>query len=148
MNGSKNVMPGLAALIAAIIGGAVWALIVVVTEYEVGIVAWAIGGLAAFAVSFFAKRVTRAHQLLSVVASLLGILLGKYFVYGYFLIGEAEGILSMFQLEVIRLFPQFFSSLFSGMDIIFVLLAIITAWQLPVKLASKRGEAEEVVPAE
>lgn len=148
MNGSKSVMPVLAALLAAIIGGVVWALIVVVTEYEVGIVAWAIGGLAALAVSFSAKKITPVHQIIAVVASLLGILLGKYFVYGYYLIGETEGIMSMFHMEVIRMFPQFFSALFGGMDIIFVLLAIVTAWQLPVKLASNRGKAEEAVPAE
>ncbi|AZK48447.1 hypothetical protein [Paenibacillus lentus] len=148
MNGSKSVMPMLAALLAAIIGGAIWALIVVLTEYEVGIVAWAIGGLAAFAVSFFAKKITPVHQVLAVVASLLGILLGKYFIYSYLLIGEAAGIMAMFHIEVIRMFPQFISALFGGMDIIFVLLAIVTAWQLPVKLASNRSEAEEGVSTE
>ncbi|WP_339158790.1 hypothetical protein MKX50_06225 [Paenibacillus sp. FSL W8-0186] len=56
----------------------------------------------------------------------------------------------MFRMDVIRMFPNLFSTMFSGMDIIFVLLAIVTAWQLPAKLASNRGhgETEEPVSAE
>ncbi len=142
---SSWVLPVLAALVAAVIGGALWALIVVLTEYEVGIVAWAIGGLAALAVSKFSKKITAVHQLVAVVASLLGILLGKYFAFAYFLSDGVEGISAS---AIFTLFRENFVDMFSGMDIVFVVLAVATAWQLPVKLKGKQRPAEGGVPAE
>ncbi|RCX20650.1 hypothetical protein DFP94_103382 [Fontibacillus phaseoli] len=142
---SSLVLPVLAALAAAIIGGALWALIVVLTEYEVGIVAWAIGGLAALAVSKFSKKVTAVHQLVAVIASLLGILLGKYFAFAYFLTNGLEGI---FNSDIFTVFKDNFIDMFSGMDIVFVVLAVATAWQLPAKMKAKRPAPENGMPAE
>ncbi|WP_410771611.1 hypothetical protein [Fontibacillus sp. BL9] len=142
---SSVVVPVLAALAAAIIGGAIWALIVVLTEYEVGIVAWAIGGLAAFAVSKFSRKVTAVHQLVAVIASLLGILLGKYFAFAYFLTNGIDGI---FNSAIFTVFKDNFIDMFSGMDIVFVVLAVATAWQLPAKMKAKQPAAENGMPAE
>ncbi|WMT41936.1 hypothetical protein RE628_05705 [Paenibacillus sp. D2_2] len=40
MEKGKVFMPAIAALLAAIIGAVVWALIIVLTDYELGIIAW------------------------------------------------------------------------------------------------------------
>lgn len=148
MESGKNsvIVPVLAALAAALIGGAVWALIVVSMEYELGIVAWAIGGLAAFAVAKTARAITPLHQGVAVVASLLGILLGKYFAYAHILAGGVDGI---FNGEIFGLFTENIKDMFGGMDIVFVLLAVVTAWQLPVKLAQqKKAPVEPGTPAQ
>ena len=42
MEKGKVLMPAVAALLAAIVGAVVWALIIVLAEYELGIIAWGI----------------------------------------------------------------------------------------------------------
>ncbi len=70
----RAVFAGLAAAIAA---GALWALIVVLTKYEVGFVAWAVGGL----VGIVMARTTAARghlpALLAAAIATLGLLAGK-----------------------------------------------------------------------
>jgi hypothetical protein len=60
---SKNLgLPILGAIVAAVVGGVVWALIAIITDYEIGFVAWAIGGLTAYAVFYFSKgNITSVH---------------------------------------------------------------------------------------
>jgi hypothetical protein len=134
-------LPIVGALLAAIIGGVVWAAIAIVTEYELGIVAWAIGGAAGYLVSYFAKGYnTTAHQVIAVVGGLIGIILGKYFILGYYL---EESISGIFNSDVMPLFIDNITVLFSGIDIVFVLLAVATAWQLPARLAQKNPVQDE-----
>lgn len=132
---SKNLsLSIIGALLAAIIGGAVWAFIAILTDYEIGFIAWAIGGLAGYAVVFIAKsNVNMVHQVIAVIASLIGILLGKYFIFGYY---YNESISGIFNNEVMTTFGENFLVFFGGMDVIFVLLAVVTAWQLPGKLVN------------
>ncbi|TFB24259.1 hypothetical protein E3U55_01795 [Filobacillus milosensis] len=129
-------LPILGGLLAAVAGAAIWAIIAILTEYEIGIVAWAIGGLSGLAVIFFAKQeVNNAHQFIAVISSLLGIFLGKYFIFGYYFNnGDLAGLVAG---ETIVYFQQFFSSFFEFIDIIFILLAVVTAWQLPGKLVKE-----------
>jgi hypothetical protein len=67
-------------LVAALVGGVAWAAIVFATKYEVGFVAWAIGGLVGFAMS----RVTPSRgQALGTLAALLaglGLVVGKVLI--------------------------------------------------------------------
>jgi hypothetical protein len=142
---NKMGLPIVGALLAAVIGGVVWAAIAIVSDYEIGIVAWAIGGAAGYLVAHFAKdNITSVHQIIAVVGSLIGIILGKYFIIGYY---YEESISGIFNSEVITLFVDNLSISFSGMDIVFVLLAVATAWQLPARLGQKRSEEEQTVRA-
>jgi len=146
LESNKIVLPVLGALLAAVVGGAAWAAIVALTDYELGIVAWAVGGLAGFAVAKLAnKQITAVHQVIAVIASLIGILLGKYFTVGYL---YTESISGIFQSEVMTIFQENLSSLFSTMDIVFTALAVVTAWQLPKKLANQAAPQESTQAAE
>jgi hypothetical protein len=129
----------LGGLIAAVVGGIVWGLIVIVTDYEVGFVAWGIGFLAGFAVVRFAGgRKGLPLQAIAIVASLVGIVLGKYIAYVYFLkefvreqIGEeAADDISYFDGDVISLFREDLGEVFGGYDLLWAGLAIVTAWQI------------------
>lgn len=131
MQENKIGLPILYALIGALIGGIVWGLIAVLFDYELGLVAWAIGGLTGYAVVFASKgSITTLHQIVAVITSLVGIILGKYFSFAYWF---NEGFEGMFDSFTFAYFRAYFTELFGGMDIIFVLLAIITAWQIPGK---------------
>ncbi|HEY2491895.1 MAG TPA: hypothetical protein VGI33_03070 [Paenibacillus sp.] len=145
-NNNKVVLPVLGALLAAIIGGAIWATIAVVTEYELGLVAWAIGGLTGYAVVIFASRNTSSiHQIIAVIASLIGILLGKFFMFSYIL---NDGFDGMFSSYYFQFFQENFTDLFAGMDIVFIVLAVVTSWQLPSKMSNRKAGSEQPVAAE
>lgn len=53
---AKSLLPGLlGGVLAAVVGGIVWGLIVMLTDYEVGFMAWGIGALVGFGVMLFTK---------------------------------------------------------------------------------------------
>lgn len=128
---NKIGLPILYALLGALIGGGIWGLIAVLFDYELGLVALAIGGLTGYAVVFGAKdSVTPLHQIIAVITSLIGIILGKYFSFGYWF---NEGFEGMFDSFTFAYFREYFFDLFGVMDIVFILLAIVAAWQIPGK---------------
>lgn len=118
-----------AALVAALIGGIVWAAIGIITDYELGLIAWLIGGLTGYAVIKAAKdQVGVVDQLFAVVASLLGILVGKYLFISYLI---NDGIAGMFDGASFAIFQDVFVETLSKTDIIFVFFAVYTAWKIP-----------------
>ena len=124
-----------AALVAAAAGGVVWGLIARSTDYEVGIVAWAIGWLAGTGALFGARGARGAPiQIVAVVAGLLGILLGKYLSFAWVLqdFAEEQGAgIGLFSGEMRTLFRQELDTVFGWIDVIFVGLAVYTAWRVP-----------------
>lgn len=134
-------MPGLVGgVLAALIGGGVWAAIVVLTDYEIGFIAWGIGALCGFAVVWFAKgRKGPPLQIVAVATSVFGIAVGKYLTFYYFLREavlteyseeELEGF-SVISTEVMQYFIESAPELLSGYDILWVVFAVITAWRIP-----------------
>jgi hypothetical protein len=137
---SEALLPGLAGgILAAIVGGIVWGLIVILTDYEVGFVAWGIGFLAGFLVVRFAGgRKGVPLQAIAIVSSLVGIVLGKYIAYVYFLkeavreqvSEEAADSIGYFDTDVMSAFREDFSNVFGGFDLLWAGLAIFTAWSM------------------
>lgn len=144
MQENKIGLPIVYALLGALIGGIIWGLIAVLFDYELGLVAWAIGGLTGYAVVLAAKdSVTQLHQIVAVISSLIGIVLGKYFSFGYWF---NEGFQGIFDSITFTYFRMYFVDLFGGMDIVFVLLAIVTAWQIPgkhINLVEANGDEQQ-----
>jgi hypothetical protein len=128
--------PGIAGgLIAAVVGGFLWGLIVILSEYEIGIAAWGIGFLAGFGVVRFAGGAKGTPlQVAAVVSSLLGIVLGKYISYAYFFkqaVSDRFDVdISYFDSEIFRAFRENLGDVFGGFDLIWAGLAVVTAWQL------------------
>ncbi len=133
---SPSLLLALAAgLVAAVIGGVLWGLIVKWANYEVGIVAWAIGFLAGTAV----VTVTRgargsALQGIAVASALLGILIGKYLSFAFVLQDQAsaQGIdIGVFSSEMRTLFQDNLGDVFGLFDLLWVGFAVFTAWRIP-----------------
>jgi hypothetical protein len=128
--------PGIAGgLIAAVVGGFLWGLIVILSEYEIGIAAWGIGFLAGFGVVRFAGGAKGTPlQVVAVVSSLLGIVLGKYISYAYFFkqaVSDRFDVdISYFDSDIFRAFRENLGDVFGGFDLIWAGLAVVTAWQL------------------
>ena len=130
----------LAGLVAALAGGAGWALIAVKTNYEVGFAALGIGILAGYAVVFATRgRKGLPLQVTAIVSSLLGIALGKYFTYVWDLKDavrdefgdEAADSIGFLDSEVIDLFVEDADRVFGGYDLLWAAFAVYAAWRIP-----------------
>lgn len=131
------------AFLAAIIGGVIWAVIVVTTNTEFGLLAWGIGGLVGYAVVIPAKdNIGRKHQVIAVIASLIGIILGKYFYFSYLF---NDGLGEMFSLFTMDFFIGNLPYLFDLFDLLFVVFAVVTAWKIPGNFSktANKGPVEQ-----
>src|SRR3954468_15655944 len=137
--------PGIAGgLIAAVVGGSLWGLIVILSDYEIGIAAWGIGFLAGFAIVRFAGGAKGTPlQVVAVVSSLLGIVIGKFVWYAYFFkqtVSDRFDVdISYLDSEIFRAFRENLSDIFGGFDLLWAALAVMTAWRLtrPSELMSR-----------
>lgn len=130
----------LGGVLAAVIGGAVWGAIVIYTGYEVGYVAWGIGLLCGMGVVMFAGgKKGMPLQLIAVVTSVLGIVIGKYVdFFSWWKSGvavdqgaEAAEAMSMLSMNAIQTFAANLNIMVSGFDLLWVGLAVYTAWSIP-----------------
>ena len=126
---------GLAGLGAAIVGGIVWGLIVKWTGYEIGFAAWGIGFIVGTAVVFGAQgKRGMPFQVLAVVLAVVGIVLGKYLAFvwiGQDVLDNAGLSLPLFSTDTIRLFWDGRNDIWSGWDLLWAGLAVVTAFRIP-----------------
>jgi xanthosine utilization system XapX-like protein len=133
----NRLLPALGAgLVAAVVGGVVWGLIVKWTDYEVGFVAWGIGFLVGVAVAAAAGGVRGpVLQAVAVVCALVGILVGKYLSFAWVLQEVAEREtqgaieISVLSADTIDLFFEELGTVFDWIDILWVGFAVYTAWR-------------------
>ena len=127
-------------VLAALVGGLTWALVVTTTNYELGFVAWGIGFVAGTAVVVAAGGAKGLPlQAAAVASALLGILIGKYVTFVHVVRGQIEEIagsaaaanVSYFSLETARFFGEEIGAVFGGFDLLWAGLAIFTAWRIP-----------------
>ena len=118
----------------AIVGGGIWAVIALVTGFEVGYVALAVGWLAGMGTvigSGGKKGVTL--QGVAVVCSVLGLVLGKYFAVAHAIKTHVEGAadISYFDSRLIQIFTENFGEFLGAFDILWLVLALGIAYKLP-----------------
>ena len=132
--------------LAAVVGGGLWALIAIGTGYVIGFMAWGMGWLTGFAVLLFSRGKRGIPlQIISVISSVLGIAIGKYFIFFHYLkdaVAKQYGLeiasyISILKEEVIHDFMEGIGSMVSGFDILWIILAVITAWRIPKGLGIK-----------
>lgn len=144
--GNNLALPILGALVAAILGAILWTVIGVSTNHEVGYVALGVGALTGFAVKRLANgRTTRAHQIIAVIFSIIGVLLGKYFLFAYAI---NDGFDGMFDSFVFEMFQQMSGDIFDALDILFLALAVVPAWRIAAPKAAQPVQPQQSTPVE
>ena len=134
--GPRILVPAaLAGLAAAVAGAVAWTIVVVVSDFEVGIVAWAIGFAAGWAVALAARgRRGTALQVVAVVAALVGIALGKYGTFAYEVREALEergaDVPAYWDGDLIDFFFEELDNVFGLFDLLWVGFAVFTAWRL------------------
>lgn len=137
-------------ILAALIGGTVWGLVVSLTGYEIGYMATGIGALSGISIVLFAGgKKGMPLQIIAVISSLLGIIIGKYISFFYFLkelIAKKHGVelinaannMSLITKTAIKYFIDHgFIAMVGGFDVLWIILAIIAAWNIPKSLGIK-----------
>lgn len=128
-------------LVGAVIGGVIWALVGVLTEREVGYVAIGVGALAGYGVLALGRQKGPMYQIIAVAMSVIGIFLGKYYLYYHFnkkdvvdtLGQEAWDTLgwSLLSSDMIDFFIEDLPDILGGMDLLFFGLAMLVAFGIP-----------------
>jgi hypothetical protein len=130
----------LGGLLAALIGGAIWGGIAIWTGSEIGYVALGVGFLCGTGVVLITGGKKGAPlQAIALVASLLGIAIGKY--VNFFSVvkeitaeergAEAAATMSLFSVEMVQFFGDSIPAMASGYDALWVVLAVYMAWSIP-----------------
>jgi hypothetical protein len=146
-------MAVLAGLVAAVAGGVAWGLIVRWSGYEVGFVAWGIGFLVGSAVALGARGSRGLpYQAAAVVLALFGIVLGKYLGFAWSLADafEEEGFLDtevpIFSRATWDAFVELRSEVWSAFDVLWIGLAVFTAFRIPAVPRPPEEEPAEPQP--
>ena len=85
-----SVVPAvLAGLVAAIVAGAAWAVIVWLTGYEIGYAALGVGGLVGLAMSRITSRRDRSIGVMAAILALVGLLAARVFIAEFVLPGQS-----------------------------------------------------------
>ncbi len=127
-------------LLAALIGGGVWAAVTYFTEYEAGYIAIGVGLLAGYAVVWMTGgRKGFILQIIAILSGLLAIAIGKYFAV-YFIVkkvvAEQYGAsiadsISFLSPDFWEGFKEVFWEILSPYDVLWVVLAVYSAWKIP-----------------
>lgn len=117
--------------VGAALGAAAWAAIVVFGNAEVGYVAMLVGYLAGQGVKLGAGKARgRQLQLLASFAAFFGLVAAKYLIVAHFM-QQHGAAASWFDPRIVQAFPQTLRALLGGFDILWVLLAVSTAYGIP-----------------
>lgn len=133
------------ALAASLIAGALWGVVALLTGWELGFMAWLVGAAVGYAVLIFSKgETTSIHQIVALVFSFFGILVGRYVTFYAVLkeyidseIGpDTAASMSIFSFELFGEFLGNLGELMGAWDLVWIVFACITAWRLtdPSKL--------------
>ena len=124
----------LGGVVAAILCGAAWAAMVVVTNFEIGYAAVGVGIVVGYGVLLGArKKRGRNLQWIALACSVLGLLLGKYFTIAHLIIANVEGAkeLSHFDPRLVEIFFRALPDFLSPFDALWVFIALRVAWKIP-----------------
>jgi len=120
-------------IVAAILCGAAWALMVVVTNLEIGYAAIGVGFLTGWGVVLGARgKKGRPLQWMAIACAVFGLLVGKYFTVAHFVTTSKgwEGT-SIFDTQLIEVFFKVFPDTLSPWDGLWAFIALRVAWRIP-----------------
>jgi hypothetical protein len=120
----------LAGAAAALTGGCVWAVITVVTHFQIGWMAVGVGFLVGYAVKTFGKGINRSFGIVGAVWSLIGCAAGNLFTIVGTIANEQNipimSILEKLDLDIIASLMQ---ATFNPMDVLFYGIAIYEGYK-------------------
>jgi len=139
---SRTIYMGLlGGVLGALFSALIWVVIVALTDYEIGVMAFGVGILVGYSVLLFAgKKRSRGLQVIAAAFSALSVFGAQYLIFYYYfnqLVLEGDsglGVLFNFKWLSVDLFMTFINSLteiVDGYTLLFMVLAVLYAWSVP-----------------
>ena len=138
---SQNLPLGfIGGIAAAIIGAIIWAIITIVTDYQIGWMAVGVGFLVGLAVRQFGKGIDRVFGLVGAGLALIGCLAGNLLTIAL-LISQQEAV-SLFNVVLFLMMTpaaviEFMTITFSPMDLLFYGIAIYEGYKFSFRRLSE-----------
>ncbi|MHB1278752.1 MAG: hypothetical protein ACYC1Q_10170 [Bacteroidia bacterium] len=132
-------------VLTSIIGGLVWALITVTTEYQIGYMAVGIGALVGLGIRYAGRGIDPVYSYLGAGFALFGCLLGNFLsVIGF--LSEELGITWMAVLNAVdfSLLIDFMAESSSPIDLLFYGIAVYEGFRFAPRVFENRPAAEEL----
>ena len=128
----QNLAMGIGAgVVAALAGAGIWAVVTVVTNFQIGWMAVGVGFLVGIAVRTFGKGIDKAFGIIGAALALLGCGLGNLFAVCGMIAAEQQmgfvEVLSLLSPEMIR---EVMIATFSPMDLLFYGIAVYEGYKL------------------
>jgi hypothetical protein len=134
-SGNTYPLAVLGGLVGTLVSAAIWAAIVVVTNYEVGYVAILVGFLTGFGVKLGARKARgKELQILAAALSVVGLAAAKYFIFAYTfvkIVSERGSEMSVFDPIIFHTFGDKIGSMLSPFDLLWLFLAVGAAYKVP-----------------
>jgi len=119
------VVGGMAGLIAAVAGAAVWAGVTVVTEYQIGWMAVGLGFLVGIAIRTMGRGIDQVFGVVGAVMALVGCVLGNVFTIAWYISAQTgSSLISVLTQLDMELVIDLITETFQVMDILFYGLAL------------------------
>lgn len=139
LRSEQNIVAGaLAGLAAALLGAGIWAVVTIVTEYQIGWLAVGIGVLVGFSVRFAGKGIDQTFGIAGAVLSLVGCVVGNVLTMTYF-ISVSEGMSFMdilVQLDFAITY-ELLASTFEIIDVLFYGMAVYFGYKYSFRQVSE-----------
>ena len=131
-------------LVASVVGAAVWAVVTIATEYQIGFMAVGVGYLVGIAVRTGGKGIDPVFSYLGAGLALLGCLLGNIFtVCGFIAMNEGVSFFAVLSLLDFQFVQELMIETFSPLDLLFYGIAIYEGY----KLSPRQLSVEDVTGA-
>jgi hypothetical protein len=131
-------------LVAVFIGAIIWAIITVVTQYQIGYMAVGVGLLVGIAVRFFGAGIDKKFGILGAGLALLGCLLGNLFSQiGFFATSESVSYLEIIKLLSPGIIAEVLIESFQPMDLLFYAIATYEGFRFAFRIVTK-AELESI----
>jgi hypothetical protein len=132
----------IAGLAAAMIGAAVWAGVTIVTEYQIGWMAVAVGFMVGYAVRVGGKGIDSTFGYLGATLALLGCAAGNLFAtVGFVANQESASFLDVASRLDLTIIQEIMVATFTPMDLLFYGIAVYEGYKLSFRQLSQEEMA-------
>ena len=136
----------LAGAVACLAGAGLWALITVITEYQIGYMAVAVGLMVGFAIRYAGKGIDQIFGIMGAGLSLIGCLLGNFLsMVGFAANSENVGFIDTLVSIDVSVIPQVMMDTFSPIDLLFYGLAIYEGYKFSFRPITEEEVAKNAV---
>ena len=121
----------LAGSAGALVGAAIWAVITVLTDYQIGWMAVGVGFLVGIAIRTIGKGIDTVFGVVGAAMAIFGCLLGNLFTVCYFVsIAEKMDFFEVFSRLNLTIIANLLKATFSPMDLLFYAIAVYEGYKL------------------